>query len=218
MLSRSFILIAIVFSSLVLVTGQTPEAKKEDTAKTWQAGKLRDLPFPAGVDLQFVIKELARDLDMNILFDPESFPAGYGFKTRIDLKNVKTREALDYILLQEGLIGEEVGPRTLLVAKRVRGTGVYQIGLGVTPLTEQLAEYFGVEGGILVNNVRPDSPAWRAGIRAGDVIVDIDGVPVRGALGVINAINVKRESDVTLKLVRDRKPRTIPLTLERGIQ
>ena len=35
--------------------------------------KLRDLPFPNGVDLQFIIKELARDLDLNVLFESVTF-------------------------------------------------------------------------------------------------------------------------------------------------
>lgn len=33
---------------------------------------LRDVPFPGGVNLQFIVKELARDLDLNVLFDSDS--------------------------------------------------------------------------------------------------------------------------------------------------
>ena len=77
--------------------------------------KLRDLPFPAGVDLQFIVKELARDLDLNVLFDTESFRTK-GRKVFIDLKNVSAARALDYIFLQEGLFFQKVGPRTIIVA------------------------------------------------------------------------------------------------------
>lgn len=77
--------------------------------------KLRDLPFAAGVDLQFLIKELAKDLDLNVLFDAESF-RGPGRKTNIELKNVTAAKALDYIFLQEGLFFQKVGPRTIMVA------------------------------------------------------------------------------------------------------
>lgn len=77
--------------------------------------KLRDLPFPNGVDLQFIIKELARDLDLNVLFDTTSFRTA-GRKTSIELKNVTAARALDYIFLQEGLFFQKVGPRTILVA------------------------------------------------------------------------------------------------------
>lgn len=78
--------------------------------------KLRDVPFPSGVDLQFIIKELARDLDLNVLFDVETFRTQTARKTAIDLKNVTAARALDYIFLQEGLFFQKVGPRTILVA------------------------------------------------------------------------------------------------------
>jgi len=90
--------------------------------------KLRDLPFPGGVDLQFIIKELAKDLDLNVLFDIESFRT-QGRKTFIDLKNVTAAKALDYIFLQEGLFFQKVGPRTILVATQARRTQYQQLVL-----------------------------------------------------------------------------------------
>ncbi len=104
-------------------------------------------------------------------------------KVKIELKNVTTAAALDYILLQEGLFSEEAGPKTILVASQLRGTSIPQIGVGVTPLTEQLAQYFGVERGLLINNVRLDLPGSKAGLKAGDVIVGIDDESVRGRSG-----------------------------------
>ncbi len=90
--------------------------------------KLRDLPFPSGVDLQFIIKELARDLDLNVLFDTESFRTA-GRKTNIDLKNVTAARALDYIFMQEGLFFQKVGPRTILVAAQAQRTKFQQLVL-----------------------------------------------------------------------------------------
>ncbi len=90
--------------------------------------KLRDLPFPSGVELQFIIKELARDLDLNVLFDIDSFRTP-GRKTSIDLKNVTAARALDYLFLQEGLFFQRVGPRTILVATQVQRTKFQQLVL-----------------------------------------------------------------------------------------
>lgn len=90
--------------------------------------KLRDLPFPGGVDLQFIIKELARELDLNVLFDNESFRTP-GRKTNIDLKNVTAARALDYIFLQEGLFFQKVGPRTILVANQQQRVKFQQLAL-----------------------------------------------------------------------------------------
>lgn len=90
--------------------------------------KLRDIPFPAGVELQFIIKELARDLDLNVLFDIESFRTP-GRKTFIDLKNVTAARALDYIFLQEGLFFQKVGPRTIIVATQTQRNKFQQLVL-----------------------------------------------------------------------------------------
>lgn len=124
------------------------EAKKGGTAANGQVGfvptsaqgtgtadfqmpqkleKLRDLPFPSGVNLPFIIKQLAAELDLNVLFDRES-----NLETRmvrIELKNVTAAKALDYIFLQEGLFFQKVGPRTILVAATNRRTVLQQLVL-----------------------------------------------------------------------------------------
>jgi serine protease Do len=92
-----------------------------------------------------------------------------------------------------------------------------QIGVGVSSLTKQLGEYFGVaEGkGLLVNNVRADSPAAKAGLKAGDIIVEADGKAVTNNADLIRAINEKKEGDVTLTIIRDRNRQTIQVTPEK---
>ena len=50
-----------------------------------------------------------------------------------------------------------------------------QIGVGLTPLTKELAEHFGVDGGAMVSSVRADSPAAKAGLKVGDIIVEVEG-------------------------------------------
>lgn len=52
------------------------------------------------------------------------------------------------------------------------------IGIDVQALGQQLAEYFGVKSGVLVVNVVRDSPAQKAGLKAGDVITRVNGDPV----------------------------------------
>lgn len=211
MLIRSLASIVIVVSSYVLVIGQASDAKKEtaNTTATAALERQRDVTLSGGVDMQFLIKELARELDLNVLFDPQSRLESR--KVKIELKNVTTKAALDLLLLQEGLYSEEVGSKTILVSSRLRGSSIPQIGAGTTLLTNQLAAYFGVEGGILINFVRPDSPAAKAGLKAGDVIVGIDGAPVNGAVGLMRAIDEKKDSEFTLKIVRDRKEKTVSL-------
>ena len=54
------------------------------------------------------------------------------------------------------------------------------LGVVIQPLTPDLARSFGIEPGqgILVSQVSEDSPAQRAGLRQGDVIVEYRGQPV----------------------------------------
>lgn len=89
--------------------------------------KLRDIPFPSGVNLPFIVKELAKDLELNVLFDTESRLEQR--TVRIELKNVTAAKALDYIFLQENLFFQKVGPRTILVASNTRRTNFQQLVL-----------------------------------------------------------------------------------------
>lgn len=89
-----------------------------------------------------------------------------------------------------------------------------QIGVGFTPLTKQLSEHFGVEGGVLINQVRENSPAAKANLKAGDIIVEADGKPINGELDLIRAIGDKKEGEITLVIVRDRSRKTVKVIPE----
>jgi membrane-associated protease RseP (regulator of RpoE activity) len=218
MLIRSLVSIIIVVSSFVFVTGQTPDVKKENADKATKAPSgarvetQRDMPFPRGVNLQFLIKELARDIGLNVIFDPES-RLDYR-QVKIELKNVTTAAAIDYILLQEGLISEKVGPGTILVSSRARAQSINKVGINTVPLTDQLAEYFGVPGGLLISYVHDDSPGAKVGLKAGDVIVGIDGEAVRGTVSLIRTIDDKKDNEFALRIVRDRKSETVKLRVD----
>ncbi len=91
-----------------------------------------------------------------------------------------------------------------------------QIGIGVTSMTPQLAKNFGVDAGVLINNVKDDSPASRAGLKAGDVIVEIDSKAVKSHVDLIRSINDKKEGDITLTYVRDTTRQTVTITPEKS--
>ena len=88
---------------------------------------LKQLPFPSGIPLQQIVKDLAKDLDLNVLFDTESRLEQR--VVRIDLRNVTAAKALDYIFLQENLFFQKVGPRTILVATGLRRVNFQQLVL-----------------------------------------------------------------------------------------
>jgi membrane-associated protease RseP (regulator of RpoE activity) len=93
-----------------------------------------------------------------------------------------------------------------------------RIGVATTQLTKQLADYFGIAGGkgLLITSVREDSPAAKAGLRAGDVITEADGQPVGTVADLMRAISRKDEGEMTLNITRDKSQRTIRLTPERS--
>ena len=90
-----------------------------------------------------------------------------------------------------------------------------RIGVTTSPLGHQLADYFGVSHGVLVNSVESNSPAERAGLKAGDVITEADGQQVNDAGDLVRALGGKDEGEVTLTLTRDRKQRTVRVKPER---
>jgi serine protease Do len=89
-----------------------------------------------------------------------------------------------------------------------------RLGVQVTELTPQLAEYFGVkDGGVLVSSVTTDSPAAKAGVKAGDIITSLDGGRVRDTDDLIDELREK-EGDVAIGFRRDKKESTVKATLE----
>src|SRR5690606_11811071 len=64
------------------------------------------------------------------------------------------------------------------------------VGIDMAPLTPDAAETIGYTGreGVIVRQVLPDSPADEAGLRAGDVIVRVNGRPVNTINRLANAI------------------------------
>ena len=89
-----------------------------------------------------------------------------------------------------------------------------RLGVSLTPLTDQLASFFGVKAGALVSNVETGSPAAHAGLRAGDVITAINGRPI-GDPGDARAAlrETARGSAIDVRLIRDRKELTVKATL-----
>src|SRR5258707_2659824 len=75
--------------------------------------------------------------------------------------------------------------------------GNRRIGISTQPLTKQLADYFGAkDGGLLITSVNENTPAAKAGLRAGDVITAVDGEKVDSSGDVARIINKKEEGEI----------------------
>jgi serine protease Do len=95
-----------------------------------------------------------------------------------------------------------------------------RLGVVVVPMSDQLADYFGVKDGVLVSEVRASTPAAAAGLKAGDVITAVNGRVVMSPQDVVNEIrDVKPGGAVDLRVMRDRKELTLKAMFpERGRQ
>ena len=90
-----------------------------------------------------------------------------------------------------------------------------RLGVGIEELTPQLAEYFGTKDGVLVTSVEPDTPAAKAGLKAGDVITSVNGKDVSNGGELVETVQSADDgAEVTLGYVRDKKAATAKATLE----
>jgi membrane-associated protease RseP (regulator of RpoE activity) len=79
-------------------------------------------------------------------------------------------------------------------------------GAELSELNPDLAGYFGVADGVLVLNARDGTPAARAGMRAGDVIVQVDRTPVTSIGEVRRAIDAAAGATVEIRVLRRGQP------------
>jgi len=94
-----------------------------------------------------------------------------------------------------------------------------RIGVKVQDLTEQLGNYFGVEDGegALITEVEEDMPAYKAGLKAGDVIVEVEGEEIGDTEELMDVISDKEEGDkVKIKVIRNRRPESFEVEVEEG--
>ena len=132
-----------------------------------------------------------------------------------------------------GRLGERLGEvytralpdagRSFTFDYRTRARPV-RLGVNVQALSPQLADYFGVDDGVLVSSVDEESAAADAGLQAGDVITSVDGRTVEDSASLrrrlsavdpgeevsIGVTRAGRELELTATLDQDRgrRPRS----------
>lgn len=103
--------------------------------------------------------------------------------------------------------------RILRQIPRVRINTTYvQSGIQVEEMTDQLRDYFGVysNNGVLVTSVDQGSAAEKAGLKAGDVIVSIEGTNIRTPSDFSREMR-RSASRMALKIVRDKQERDLTI-------
>jgi serine protease Do len=82
------------------------------------------------------------------------------------------------------------------------GRGPTRLGIDAEDLTGDFGNYFGAPGGegVLIRNVFSDSPAAKAGLKAGDVITSVDGNPIRSVSELRQQIKSTNAAGKSFKL------------------
>jgi len=86
------------------------------------------------------------------------------------------------------------------------------LGVSIQPLTPELARSFGAKDpkGVLINEVVPDSPAAKAGLKPGDILIEFEGRPMEGPGDLQRAVGLTSpDRTAKVKVWRDQGEKTV---------
>lgn len=90
------------------------------------------------------------------------------------------------------------------------------LGISIQPVTADLAKQFGLkdEKGTIVGDVMEDSPAEKAGLQRGDVIIEFEGKEVNDPSGFRNMVaSTPPGKEVMITILRDSKQKTLKILI-----
>jgi serine protease Do len=161
----------------VVIQKITPEIAEEfdlDEPKGALVSKV--VPGGPAADAGIVQRDVIREFDGKAIDDFDDLPRLVA-RTPVDRK-------VGIVVIRDGKrkelttkVGALEEPEIAKAAATASPGGSSAFGLRVQNLTPELAEQLGLEGnanGVVVSSVEPDGPAGEAGLRRGDVIVEVD--------------------------------------------
>jgi serine protease Do len=86
------------------------------------------------------------------------------------------------------------------------------LGVSIQPLTPELARSFGSKDakGVLINEVMADSPAAKAGLKPGDILLEFEGRPMEGPGDLQRAVGFfSPDRSAKVKILRDQAEKTV---------
>ena len=90
------------------------------------------------------------------------------------------------------------------------------LGVSLTDLSPELREHFGApkDSGVLVGSVEDGSPADKAGVRVGDIIVAVEGKDVTSTSDLRSALREKKDGEsARIEVLRGRSRQTLVATV-----
>ncbi len=92
------------------------------------------------------------------------------------------------------------------------------LGIEIGEVDEIMADHFGLKekGGAIINNVMPNSPAEKAGLKRGDVVLEVNGKKVKNVLEIQDTVSTSvPKSTIDLKVMRDRSVKNVRAITEK---
>ncbi len=129
----------------------------------------------------------------SVIIAPAGGNVGIGFAVPSNMANAVVRQLLEYGEVRRGMLG-----------------------VTISDLTPDMIEGLGldIERGAVVSEVVAGSPAERAGLQPGDIIVEFDGQAIDGSSDLRNTVGLVRvESTVPLVYLRDGQRRSVDVTI-----
>jgi len=88
------------------------------------------------------------------------------------------------------------------------------LGVSTQDLDQDFQDSLNINEGALVQSVAKSSPAEKVGIKRLDVIVSVDGKPIKSSSDLVDTIASRREGNVVkLELIRNGRKQTLSVTL-----
>lgn len=130
------------------------------------------------------------------IYTPTGVSAGIGFAIPSDIADAITRQ-----LISGG--------------KVARG----YLGVTIASVTPEIAESLGLSSrsGAYINEVTPGGPAAQGGLQVGDIVVRMNGQPVKDNLDLTRRVGMARAGD-TIRLEVMRNGRLVPLSVRSGLR
>jgi hypothetical protein len=88
----------------------------------------------------------------------------------------------------------------------------YWLGVQLAALPELARQQLGVDYGLAVEDITPDSPAAKAEIKPHDILVKAGDVPLKEAGDLVKVVEGSQGKEITITIVRGGKDRTITVT------
>jgi hypothetical protein len=102
-----------------------------------------------------------------------------------------------------------------LASEQAAGAATGSVGGGYGPYFGSIPDFGQVESGVKFGDVREGSPAAKAGLKAGDILVEFDGQPIKNLYDFTFALRSKKAGDrVQVRILREGKPVVATVTLE----